>query len=99
MVKKQIKSKKIISEQPSGLSIAAFVISLVGFLFSWFIFIGWLLNLLAIIFASVSLRQDKNKGLSIVALILGIIGLAVWLLALIFSSFFVGTMFQMLRIS
>ncbi len=86
------------SQQPSGLSIAAFVLGLMGFVFSWIPMFGWLLNILAIIFAAVSLKQDKVKGLSIVALILGILGLLIWILAVAFSPFFIGSYGHMLMI-
>jgi uncharacterized membrane protein len=84
------------SQQPSGISITAFVLGLMGFVFSWIPTFGWVLNILAIIFASVSLKQDKVKGFSIVALILGIIGICIWLLATAFSPYFLGSYMGML---
>jgi hypothetical protein len=74
------------SIKPTGLSIAAFFFSLLGFIFSWMIGIGWALSLISIIFASASFKSGRSRGLSIISLIIGIIGLLLWLIFLMFPS-------------
>ena len=74
------------SIKPSGLSIAAFLFSMLGFLFSWMLGIGWALSLISIIFASASFKNGRSRGLSIISLIVGIIGLLLWLIFLMFPT-------------
>ncbi len=58
----------------TGFGIAALVLSIVGMLLSCVWFLGIPLNLLAIIFGGVGLK-NKNKGLAIAGLVIGIVGI------------------------
>lgn len=95
-LQKPVAPKVSRGENPSGLVIAAFVISILGFIFSWVPFAGWLLNLIAVVFASTALKQGHpGKGFALIALILGIIGLAIWVLIIIFVAYFTIPMMRM----
>ncbi|MBI2670852.1 DUF4190 domain-containing protein [Candidatus Woesearchaeota archaeon] len=74
-------------DKTPALSVAAFLFSLLGFVFSWILNFGWALSLLGIIFASVSMKKDRNKGLAITSLIIGVLGLVIWLLLFLYRPF------------
>lgn len=75
------------SSNPSGLAIAAFLFSLLGFIFCWMLEWGWALSLIAIIFAAASYKKHRSKGLAIISLMIGLLGIVIWLLLLFFSRF------------
>lgn len=85
--KERLLIKQSKSGSPSLMAISSLFLSLLGLALSYLINFGWALSLLAIIFASVSLKTDKSKGFAITALIIGIIGLIIWFLLFIFKGF------------
>lgn len=62
-----------------GLSIASLVMGILSIVFFWVPLLPFLLCLLAVIFAGVSLKKKEGiKGLSIAGLVLGVIVLAIY---------------------
>jgi hypothetical protein len=58
------------------MAVAALVLGILGLVFSWVPFIGWILVILAVIFGAVGVRNPQGKGMAIAGLVLGIIGIA-----------------------
>lgn len=72
----------------NGLGTAALVLGIIGVVLSWIPGTGWALNILAIIFGAVGINRAKrgqatNKSSALAGLILGVIGLAVWIVILV----------------
>lgn len=68
-----------------GLSIAALVTGILGFVLSWFPLVGVVLAALGIIFGAIGLQRDRTegRGLAVAGLILGVLGA---LLFVVFAS-------------
>lgn len=72
----------------NGLGTAALVLGIIGVVLSWIPGTGWALNILAIIFGAVGINRAKrgqatNKSSALAGLILGVIGLTVWIVILV----------------
>lgn len=66
----------------NGPGTAGLVLGIIGIVLCWALWVGWLLNLLAIIFGGVGIGranhgQATNKNSAVAGLVLGIVGLAV----------------------
>lgn len=80
-------------EQPgNGLAVAGLVLGILGLVFCWIPFFGWIMALLGIIFGAIgngkANRGAKGKGLAMAGLILGVLGLVLGV------AFFVWAMKQ-----
>ncbi|MEK6974076.1 MAG: hypothetical protein AABW41_02465 [Nanoarchaeota archaeon] len=69
------------------LGILALAFSLLGFVLSWIISFGWALSLLGVIFGYSGLKHRNSRGISILAVIIGALGLIIWLLLFLFRPF------------
>lgn len=72
----------------NGLGTAALVLGIIGVVLCWIPFTGWALNILAVIFGGVGMGRAKrgeatNKSSALAGLVLGAIGLAVWIVIVI----------------
>lgn len=72
----------------NGLGTAALVLGIIGIVFCWIPFTGWALNILAVIFGAIGRKralagQATNKSSAVAGLVMGVIGLAVWIVILI----------------
>jgi Domain of unknown function (DUF4190) len=87
------------TKRTSGLSISAMILGILGLVFVWAPFLGFVLGILGIIFGGIGMgqtRRDLNlggRGMAIAGLVCGIIGVAIWIIlvalfgiALVFSS-------------
>jgi len=68
----------------NGMGTAGLVLGIIGLVFCWALWIGWILNALAIIFGGVGVSRANqgaatNKGAAQAGLILGIVGLVLGL--------------------
>lgn len=75
-------------EPRNGLGTAALVLGIIGVVFCWIPFTGWALNILAIIFGAVGRNRVKagaanNKSSAVAGLVLGVIGLGVWVIFIV----------------
>ena len=69
----------------NGLGTAALVLGILGVIFSWAYIFGIVMNVLAIIFGGVGISRAKkgvatNRGTALAGLVLGIVGLALFLI-------------------
>ena len=67
-------------ERPgNGLAVAGLVCGIIGLVFCWIPFLGWILAILGIIFGAIgngkANRGAKGKGLAMAGLITGVLGL------------------------
>lgn len=69
------------------IGVLALAFSLLGFVLSWIINFGWALSLLGIIFGYSGLKRKNSRGISMLALIIGALGLIIWLLLFLFRPF------------
>lgn len=72
----------------NGMGTAALVLGIIGVVLCWIPFTGWALNILAVIFGGVGIARAKsgqatNKSSALAGLILGVIGLAVWIVIIV----------------
>ena len=80
-------------KRTSGMAVAALVCGICGLLFGWLIGLGFLLQLLGIIFGGVGISQtgkDPNtggKGMAIAGLVMGIIGMVLWVIVFVIIGF------------
>lgn len=80
----------------NGLGTAALVLGIIGVVFCWVPFTGWALNILAIIFGAVGRKravtgQATNKSSAVAGLVLGVVGLAVWIVIIVIAMVAVTT--------
>jgi hypothetical protein len=66
----------------NGMGTAGLVLGIIGIVFCWALWLGWILNVLAIIFGGVGVARANhgiatNKSSAMAGLVLGIIGLVV----------------------
>ena len=73
--------------KPSGLAIFAFLFSLLSFALVTIKQVSWALSLIAIIFATVSLKKKESKGLAIISIIIALIAIIIWMLLVLFSNY------------
>lgn len=71
----------------AGMSIAAFIVGLLGLLLFWIPYVGFILPVLAILFGAIGLVQSQSqpnygRGFAIAGIVLGLIGLGIALLTL-----------------
>lgn len=67
----------------SGFAIAALVLGIIAFMFSWLSWLNFLTCILAIVFGIIALNKHQSKGMGLTGLILGAVGLIasiVWLI-------------------
>jgi hypothetical protein len=73
----------------SGLAIASMVLGILSLVFCWFTYIGVPVGILAIIFGGIAMSQTGRdptlggRGMAIAGLVCGIIGIAIWVLLII----------------
>jgi lysylphosphatidylglycerol synthetase-like protein (DUF2156 family) len=67
-----------------GFAIAALVLGICAFVFSWVPVLNWILGILAVVFGIIALVKKAKKGMAITGLVLGAVGL---LVAMIISFF------------
>jgi hypothetical protein len=94
----------MMAEQPvrrtSGMAVAALVCGICGLLFGWIPGIGFLLQILGIIFGGVGIGQtgrDPNvggRGMAITGLVLGILGIILWIIVFVTVGFMFWTWFE-----
>lgn len=70
----------IIQPQTNGLGTAGFVLSLLGFIFSWIPVLGWIIWLLGAVFSFVGVFKTP-RGLAIAGLVISFLGFFVLLFA------------------
>jgi hypothetical protein len=80
----------------NGLGTASLVLGIIGVVFCWVPFTGWALNILAIIFGAVGRKRAAdglatNKSSAVAGLVLGVIGLGVWIVIIVVFVSAVGT--------
>lgn len=80
----------------NGLGTAALVLGIIGVVLCWIPVTGWALNILAVIFGGVGMGRAKrgeatNKSAAVAGLILGAVGLAIWLIVLVYFIIAVGS--------
>jgi hypothetical protein len=80
----------------NGLGTAALVLGIIGVVLCWVPFTGWALNILAIVFGAVGRKravegQATNKSSAVAGLVLGVVGLAVWIVIIIVALAAVST--------
>jgi hypothetical protein len=80
----------------NGLGTAALVLGIIGVVFCWVPFTGWALNILAIIFGAIGRkraidRRATNKSSAVAGLVLGVAGLAVWIIIIVVALAAVST--------
>jgi hypothetical protein len=84
----------------SGLAVAAMVCGICGWLFGWLPGIGFVLLLLGIIFGGVAMGKtgrDPNlggKGMAITGLVLGIVGIVMWIIVFVAVGFAFWSWFE-----
>jgi hypothetical protein len=69
----------------NGMGTAGLVLGIIGLVFCWASWVGWVLNVLAIIFGGVGIGranhgQATNKGSAVAGLVLGLVGLVLGIL-------------------
>ena len=74
----------------NGLGTAALVLGIIGVVLCWIPFTGWALNILAVIFGAIGRKraingEANNKSSAVAGLVLGVVGLAVWVVIVIFA--------------
>lgn len=72
----------------NGLGTAALVLGIVGVVLCWIPFTGWALNILAVVFGAIGRKraiggQATNRSSAVAGLVLGVVGLAVWVVILL----------------
>jgi hypothetical protein len=80
----------------NGLGTAALVLGIIGVVLCWVPFTGWALNILAIIFGAVGRKRAvgglaTNKPSAVAGLVLGVVGLGVWIVIIVMFVSAVGT--------
>jgi hypothetical protein len=80
----------------NGLGTAALVLGIIGVVLCWVPFTGWALNILAIIFGAVGRKRAAdglatNKSSAVAGLVLGVVGLGVWIVIIVMFVSAVGT--------
>jgi hypothetical protein len=72
-----MENEKIVGQVPqkNGAGTAGFVLALLGVIFCWIPFLGWILWLVGLIFSIIGVCYRKPKGLAIAGLILSFIGI------------------------
>jgi hypothetical protein len=80
----------------NGLGTAALVLGIIGVVLCWVPFTGWALNILAIIFGAVGRKRAvdglaTNKSSAVAGLVLGVVGLGVWIVIIVMFVSAVGT--------
>ena len=68
----------------NGLGTAALVLGIIGVVFCWIPVTGWALNILAVVFGAIGRMraiagEATNRSSAVAGLVLGVIGLAVWI--------------------
>lgn len=69
----------------NGIGTAGFVLALVGLIFGWVPFFGWISWLLGLIFSFIGIFKTP-KGLSIAGLVISLIGIVVIIIILLFAG-------------
>lgn len=70
----------------SGMSVTAMILGIVGLVFVWAPFIGFICSILGIIFGGVGISQTKKnpnlsgRGMAIAGLVCGILGIVIWVI-------------------
>lgn len=73
----------------SGLAIAALVCGICSLVFFWVPWLGFLLGILAIVFAAIAMSQTgkdpqlRGRGMAIAGLVCAIVGIALWIIILV----------------
>ena len=74
----------------SGMSVTAMILGIVGLVFIWAPFVGFICSLLGIIFGGVGMSQTRKnpnlsgRGMAIAGLVCGIIGVVLWVILVAF---------------
>lgn len=74
------------TKSTSGMSITAMILGIVGLVFVWAPFIGFICALLGIIFGGIGMSQTKKnpnlsgRGMAVAGLVCGIIGIVIWVI-------------------
>ena len=74
------------TKSTSGLSVSAMILGIVGLVFIWAPFFGFICSLLGIIFGGIGMSQTKKnpnlsgRGMAVAGLVCGIIGVVIWVI-------------------
>jgi hypothetical protein len=69
-------------QQGNGMAVAGLVLGIIGLVFCWVPFLGWILALLGIIFGGLGMGKankigGRGKGLAVGGLVCGVLGLVI----------------------